>query len=264
MNKGREYFSHDLGAHTDPEQIKMRREMGFEAVGIYWTILERLCAIGGTMRLSDLGEFAYEFRLDNDEGMGKLRRVICDFGLFDVDEAADAFSSPVISEHLKRREEVSEKRRKAIRTRWGTPKQEEEPSTEQCDEIQDEYTCNSSEIQTDTKESKVKEIKEKENKGKESKEESKGKETEGGTEEDQKEREPYPTDGTVYDKMRWFKSLHPSVFMSTTRMEFAARVDFQCLHERIEHSRFLQEFKTIDNLLDHYDDIIAGKYEDFK
>ena len=88
----REYFSHYLDSHTEPEQVKLRRELGFEGVGIFWVLIKRLCAQGESMELSALSEFSYEFRLDSEKNRRKLDRIIRDYGLFDVDEAVGTFS----------------------------------------------------------------------------------------------------------------------------------------------------------------------------
>jgi hypothetical protein len=42
MKKDAYYFPHDSNAHQDPKIISLRVKGGFEAVGIYWTIIEIL------------------------------------------------------------------------------------------------------------------------------------------------------------------------------------------------------------------------------
>lgn len=114
----KEYYPHYYGERNTPKMVRLFMSLGMEGVGIYSYLKEKIAENNGVMGFDDIPAIAFEFRIDNPDGIKKLERVICEFGLFDVDEKAKTFSSPEIQENLQFRAELSEKRREAVNTRY--------------------------------------------------------------------------------------------------------------------------------------------------
>lgn len=115
------YFSHDIGAFSDPKLRKLRGKYGMEGYGIYWALLEALRREDGYRLDNDdeyLESLAYDFRTEIN-----MREFVDDcirWGLFDTDE--ESFFSPSLirrtEEAAEKKEELSRKRRAAINQRW--------------------------------------------------------------------------------------------------------------------------------------------------
>ena len=107
MSKDSLYFSHDFGARNDPKLQEIRMTLGCEGLGIYWCIVEMLYEQGGFLPLSAVSGIAYDLH----EDIGKIRKVIEDYGLFEVSE--DRFCSITALERIEKKKAVSEARRAA-------------------------------------------------------------------------------------------------------------------------------------------------------
>lgn len=139
------YFSHDYNARQDPKLQEVMAHHGVAGIGIYWCIVEQLYEQGGTLSLKLTKGIAYALHVDSDV----VESVIRDFGLFDID--GDSFYSNTVNARLQKREDISEKRRKAIEARWG---KKDDTDT---NVLQMNNTCNTKVIQNDTKKIKEKE-----------------------------------------------------------------------------------------------------------
>lgn len=109
MNKDAYYFPHFSNARTDRKLLRVRKELGIEGYGIYFMILEVL---------RDTPEYKYPLEdidlLANEFGTSeqKVRTVICNYKLFEVDKT-DCFFSTKFNEYLEPYLKMKEQRRQA-------------------------------------------------------------------------------------------------------------------------------------------------------
>ena len=108
------YFPHDFTASGDSKIVKLRRALGWEGYGIYWALIEKLASESSHVLATDYDDLGYDLRCD----AGKLKRVVCDFGLFILAEDSSSFYSERLTEQLKKLDTNREKRRNAANARW--------------------------------------------------------------------------------------------------------------------------------------------------
>jgi len=90
MNKDAFYFPHFSNARNDRKILRLRRELGTEGYGIYFMILEILRdSTDYKYPLEDIDLLADEFKVSEP----KVRTVICNYHLFEVDENQMFFSA---------------------------------------------------------------------------------------------------------------------------------------------------------------------------
>lgn len=161
------YFQHDYNARNDPKLQALIVDMGVAGIGIYWCLVEMLYEQDGEMPISSIKSIAYNLHVKQKT----VERVIKDFGLFDYDDdksenvekSPKMFRNKSVLKRLNRIIDISEKRKRAIETRWKSKRNNES----------NEYKCNTNECENDTNEVqteyksntpiiKEKEIKEKE------------------------------------------------------------------------------------------------------
>lgn len=167
------YFQHDYNARNDPKLQALIVEMGVAGIGIYWCLVEMLYEQDGEMPISSIKSIAYNLHVKQKT----VEHVIKDFGLFDYDDdksenvekSPKMFRNKSVLKRLNRIIDISEKRKRAIETRWKSKRDSES----------NEYKCNTNECENDTNEvqteykSNTPIIKEKEIKGNEIKEDYK-------------------------------------------------------------------------------------------
>ena len=91
------YFPHFCNARNDRKIKRIRKELGIEGYGIYFMILETLREQPGfKFPMEDMDLLADEFGTSEQ----KLRTVVCNYKLFNVDEEENFFSLKFI-EYLK-------------------------------------------------------------------------------------------------------------------------------------------------------------------
>jgi hypothetical protein len=109
MNKDAYYFPHFSNARTDRKLLRVRKELGIEGYGIYFMLLEVLRDTPEyKYPLEDIDLLANEF----DTSEPKVRTVICNYKLFEVDEN-DCFFSLRFNEFLQPYLKMKEQRRTA-------------------------------------------------------------------------------------------------------------------------------------------------------
>lgn len=111
MAKDSQYFSHDFNARNDPKLQEVLMHLGCEGIGVYWCLVELLHEQGGHLRIQDIGGTAYALHVDEQV----VDRVVREFGLFEVQEEMQTFTSKSVLNRMERRKEVSEARREAGR-----------------------------------------------------------------------------------------------------------------------------------------------------
>ena len=134
MKKNRLYFPHDYNARSDPKMQDVMMTLGCEGIGIYWCMVEMLYEEDGIMPLKSLKSIAFSLHVDYE----KVLKLVNDFGLFDHDE--DVFWSESVKRRINQREDISEKRRSAIRSRWKKEKAGESQETSEPQEPQHKET----------------------------------------------------------------------------------------------------------------------------
>jgi hypothetical protein len=145
MEKEAFYFPHFCNARHDRKIKRLRKELGVEGYGIYFMILEILREQQDMMYpMDDIDLLAEEFNVSE----AKVRTTICNYELFDIDEA-NRFFSPKMLVYLEPYFRMKEQRKLA-----GKASAEKRMFNDRSTTVQ----------QSKVKEKKVNEIKEKESK----------------------------------------------------------------------------------------------------
>jgi len=106
------YFPHDYHARHDPKLEKLFSEMGYEGVGIYWGLIERLYEQSGYMKIEDLDVYS-----NGDVSLcERIARVVMDFKLFKVRKGK--FWSESCLRRLKSMTEKRDKASQSALKRW--------------------------------------------------------------------------------------------------------------------------------------------------
>ena len=150
MKKDAFYFPHFCNARHDRKLKRVQKELGIEGYGIYFMLLEIL------REQTDLRYPLSEIDLLTDEfgtSEQKVRVVICNYDLFQVDENQNFFSFKMII-YLQPYFEKSERAREAANKRWNN-------ANAYTNAIEMQSVSNASKVKkTKLKETKVNEIKE--------------------------------------------------------------------------------------------------------
>ena len=151
MKKDAFYFPHFANSRHDRKIMRMRLELGLEGYAIYFMLLEVLREQNDyKYPTSDIDLLANEFRTSEQ----KVRVVICNYGLFEVDTNEMFFSIKQIY-YLQPYIEKTQRARFAAQKRWDKVESD-------ANAMQMHSKCNADAMQI--KESKVKESKVKETK----------------------------------------------------------------------------------------------------
>jgi uncharacterized protein YdaU (DUF1376 family) len=146
------YFSHDYNARNDPKLVKLRVQLGHEAIGVYWSLVEYLYEQKGYLNINELDLIADSLHTKFD----LLEKIVKNFDLFILKEKE--FYSKAIIKRLKLRTEKSQKLKENARKGWEKRKTEG---------MQLHSNGNAIAMQTECNSNAIKERKGKERKGKE-------------------------------------------------------------------------------------------------
>ncbi len=105
------FIWHDFAAHLDSKMIGLRQELGVMGYGAYWILLERLASENSHTLPMNFAQLAWDMRIEPSV----LQRVVCDFGLFEIDEEEGTFHSERLTQQLEELENASQRRREAGR-----------------------------------------------------------------------------------------------------------------------------------------------------
>ena len=105
------FIWHDITAHLDSKIIGLRQELGVIGYGAYWILLERLAAENSHKLPMNFAQLAWDMRIEPSV----LQRVVCDFGLFEINEEEGTFYSERLTQHLEELESASQRRQEAGR-----------------------------------------------------------------------------------------------------------------------------------------------------
>jgi hypothetical protein len=151
MKKDAFYFPHFANSRHDRKIMRVRIELGLEGYAIYFMLLEVLREQNDfKYPLDDIYILAHEFGISEQ----KVRVVVCNYGLFEVDSNENFFSIKQIY-YLQPYIEKTQRARVAAQKRWDKVETD-------ANAMQMHSKCNADAMQI--KESKVKEIKVKESK----------------------------------------------------------------------------------------------------
>ena len=148
MAKEGYYFSHDYSARSDEKIKKLIRKHGMEGYGVFWSLVEDLYQNENSLQFDTEG-IAYDLRVKEHV----IKSVICDFGLFSIEENK-VFGSTSIERRLNERAEKSKKARDSANNRW--KKNEENANA---------YKNNANALRGECESNAIKERKGKEKKG---------------------------------------------------------------------------------------------------
>jgi len=101
MNKSF-YFQHDYNASNDFKILFLRQQLGIEAYGIYWYIIEQLAQSNGRMPLKIVPVIAMQIQTTAD----KVSAVIKNYDLFTIED--DDFFSIRLLQQIEWRRDLSE------------------------------------------------------------------------------------------------------------------------------------------------------------
>ena len=150
------YFSHDSNARDDEKILAMRADLGWEAYGLYWALIEMLRDASDYRLKTNYKVLA--FSLHTSEEM--IRSIINDYSLFSISEDGAFFFSSSLTKRMEEKEVLSKKRRSSANNRW---KSEDADANEM--QMQCKCNANASDLQCNTdanaslNKSKVKESK---------------------------------------------------------------------------------------------------------
>lgn len=106
------YFPHDYNARSDPKLQQVLMDVGIEGIGIYWCLIEMLYEQGGILPISSCKSIAFALHVH----CNCIQSIINDFGLFNSD--SEFFWSESVKKRLKKRCDISNKRKEAAISRW--------------------------------------------------------------------------------------------------------------------------------------------------
>ena len=117
MSKDAYYFSHDSNARNDIKIMKLRRVLGMEGYGIYFSIIEILREQKDyKLSLDSINDISFELRVSEE----KIKSVIKDYELFYIED--DLFFSARLLRSMilldSKRKKLSEAGKKGNETRW--------------------------------------------------------------------------------------------------------------------------------------------------
>lgn len=115
----KEYFSHDYFSRNDPKLVKLRMDLGFEGIGIYWALVEIMYEQGGHINKSEIESIAFELRLKCE----RIAKVLQSHDLFYLSD--EKYFSESVNKRLNFRLEKSEKARKSANIKWDKVKNQQ-------------------------------------------------------------------------------------------------------------------------------------------
>jgi len=129
---GKQRFLHDADASSDPKLVRLRKRFGWQGVGIYWLLIERLRGAYKDFRMpeEDVEDLEYQFQIE--PGLAKsILEFVSDPENYPkadsllIERRNGFYSSPSLDRRMTRFEEARHRRSKAgkvgAEARWGKP-----------------------------------------------------------------------------------------------------------------------------------------------
>lgn len=141
------YFPHDSNAKDDPKIMMLIAQLGLEAYGIYWIIIETLRNQPEyKLPLLILRPLAMRYGTSEE----KMRTIVEKFDLFEMD--GDLFFSPSLMRRMEIFDEKKKKALKAANARW----KKEKTGDENANAMQMHYGRNTDALQTQSDRNAIK------------------------------------------------------------------------------------------------------------
>lgn len=129
------YFSHDSNARDDEKILAMRADLGWEAYGLYWALVEMLRDASDYRLKTNYKVLAFSLHTSED----MIRKIVNDYSLFSVTEDGLYFSSNSLTKRMEEKEVISKKRRSSADKRWKT---DDVSDSKDADVMQMQCKCN--------------------------------------------------------------------------------------------------------------------------
>ena len=111
MAKNTYYFPHDYNARGDEKLVKLRVKMGWQGVGLYWAIIEKLHENGGLLN-KDYELIAFDLQADIEI----IKNLVENYELFKINDKN--FENIRVKNNLKNQKEKSKKALIGAKVRW--------------------------------------------------------------------------------------------------------------------------------------------------
>lgn len=109
------YFSHDSNARDDEKILAMRIDLGWEAYGLYWALIEMLRDASDYKLKANFKVLAFSLHTTPE----LIEQIICNYGLFCMTDDGQSFFSSSLTKRMEEKEVLSKKRRASAGNRWG-------------------------------------------------------------------------------------------------------------------------------------------------
>lgn len=114
------YFSHDYNASDDVKMLFMRQDLGFEGIGIYWYLIEKLAQSNGKLPIKIIPILSQQMGVKIES----IHNLINNYELFVINE--DQFYSQRLLKTLEisneQRKQLSDGGKKGMQNRWNKDK----------------------------------------------------------------------------------------------------------------------------------------------
>lgn len=104
------YFKHDFNARNDAKLIKIRKELGYEGIGIYWCLVEMMYENQGFLNANEVEDIAWDSRIESEK-MNKVLSIAFTLN-------GGKWSCKSLQNRIKEREEFSIKQKEKAKKRW--------------------------------------------------------------------------------------------------------------------------------------------------
>ena len=109
------YFSHDSNARDDEKILAMRIDLGWEAYGLYWALIEMLRDASDYKLKANFKVLAFSLHTTPE----LIEQIICNYGLFCMTDDGQSFFSSSLTKRMEEKEVLSKKRRASAGNWWG-------------------------------------------------------------------------------------------------------------------------------------------------
>lgn len=156
------YFSHDSNAMNDPKILALRFDYGMEGYGTFWAIIELFRTEENyKLPLSKTTFKSLKMLCNTSFDIEKFVLDCIEYNLFVKDDTH--FWSESLINRMSKKDQVKQKKKDAINSRWSKAKEKNETENTNVSEINDNtdeihmnYTCNTDVLQNEDKKDKPK------------------------------------------------------------------------------------------------------------
>lgn len=140
------YFRHEFNSRNDPKLIKIKRRLGYEGIGIYWSLVEVLYERNGLIKNDELEDICWGEQIPYEKALEIIK-----LGDFKKDRSGNYYLAGVL-ERIKKREEYSQMQSKKANKRWANVKKKvDEPEWMKRDKKEEEEIIKNNEFTEEEK-----------------------------------------------------------------------------------------------------------------